>query len=679
MARPSTPSAQVNLTLSPSDQEVPPEPADKATADMTVDELAAAVRYHNHRYFTLAAPTISDYAFDALTRRLKALAPDHPALAELVAATGEERLFHDVPMLSLEKAYTADEVRSWAKNIVGPLVQAPKIDGLAASLKYDERGRLVSAVTRGDGVRGEAFTANARFISAIPQSVPATGAPFEVRGEVYLPLPVFRAKFAGTFASPRNTAAGAIKQKEPEKTADYALSFFAYSVLGAGHESLSAALAWAAEKGFPAVPHALVTPDEVQAGYEGWLARREEIPFELDGVVYTADTVSEHRRLGETAHHPRWAIAYKFQGESGTSTIVDIEWSVSRSGAITPIAVIEPVTLSGASVTRCSLHNLQILRTLGASIGARVIATRRGGVIPHIESVLEPGPEPVRIPDTCPVSGHPVLVEGDFLVCSEPHHCAAARLGTLEYWLKAVEIDGFGPKILAQIVDRGLVREPADFYRIAQADLEAMDRLGRKSAQNLYQAIQGRRRIPLDVFLAALGVDDLGWVAAKKVAQTFGSLSKVLAASEADIAAIYGLGEVTAKKIRRGLEVRQDIIAALVREVVVEEASAPAPTPTVALDPNDPVRGRSFVFTGKMATMKREEAQALVVARGGTTPDDVNKKLDVLVIGDEASALTGQGERSSKHKKADKLVGEGHPLKIISEAEFLRLIADPPQ
>lgn len=667
--------ADDDLPLFNASPNAPPVPVDKPVAEMNADELAAAIRYHNWRYFELAAPVISDYAFDALTRRLKALAPEHPVLAELVPTTSEERLFHDAPMLSLDKAYDLAAVQKWAAAFEGEIVEAPKIDGLAASLKYDEEGRLVHAVTRGDGVRGELFTKNAHFIAAIPKQVAATGRPFEVRGEVYLPLSVFRAKFEGTFASPRNTCAGAIKQKEPHKTADYALSFFAYSVRGRDDETVSAGLRWAASMGFIPVPFEVRPREHIQAGYDGWLARRDAIDFEVDGVVYTADRLSEQRRLGETAHHPRWAIAYKFQGESGTSTIVDIEWSVSRSGVITPVAVIEPVTLSGASVTRCSLHNLAILRNLGASVGAKVVAMRRGGVIPHIETVLQPGPEPVVIPERCPASGHATIVHGDFLACSEPHHCPAARLGTLEHWLKAVDVEGFGPKILAQVVERGWVHGPADIYRLKQEDLEALDRLGRKSAQNLVQAVERRRRIPLSTFLVALGVDDLGWVAARKVAETFGALERVMSASEAEIAAIYGLGEITARSIRQGLDVRRDIIEDLLREVVVEDALAPEPasaeTPTTG---DDPVRGRSFVFTGKLATLKREEAQAAVKARGGLTPDDVSKKLDYLVIGDEASALTGQGERSSKHKKADKLVAEGAALKIISEGEFKALI-----
>ena len=662
----------------------PPLPPDKPPEAMTVDELAAAIRYHNWRYFVVHDPVVSDWAFDALTRRLAALAPGHPALAELVsdAAPPETAdtaglMRHDSAMLSLEKAYDAATVQTWAATLIGDVVEAPKIDGVAASLRYDANGRLVAAVTRGDGIQGELFTANARFIASIPQVI-ADG-PAEVRGEVFLPLSVFRARFADTFANPRNTCAGGIKQKEAARTGDYGLRFLAYGVRGREFAKLSEGLAWTRAQGFEPVPYALRARADVQAGWEGWLARRAELDYELDGVVYTADLVSEQRRLGETSHHPRWAIAYKFQGESGETRITAIEWSVSRSGAITPVAVVEPITLSGASVSRCSLHNLAILRTLGASVGARVVAMRRGGVIPHIEAVLEPGPAPAPIPDECPMSGHPTEVHGDVLMCSEPHHCPAARLGTLDHFLKVVSIDGFGPKILAMVVERGWVREPADFYRLRAQDLAGLERLGRKSAQNLIASIESKRQIPLATFLAALGVDDLGQVAAQKVADAFRTLPAVMAASEADIAAIYGLGEITARSIRSGLDHRKDLVAGLT-EVVTVTDFVPAPVTDIVANPDDPLAGKSFVFTGKLQSFDRKTAQGLVRARGGTTPEDVSRALDFLVIGDEGSPLlggAGADAKSSKHKKAEKLIADGAPIRIIAERDFRAMVTRP--
>jgi DNA ligase (NAD+) len=643
----------------------PAEPIDKPADQMTTDELAAAVRYHNWRYFALADPIISDYAFDALTRRLTALAPEHPALAELTAAGGGgERVFHDTPMLSLDKAYDEATVHKWADAFEGPIVESPKIDGVAASLKYDADGRLVQAVTRGDGARGEVFTANARFIAAIPQRIGA--GPVEVRGEVYQPLSVFRERFAADFSNPRNTTAGAIKQKEAERTAAYGLLFFTYAVLGREFETVTERMAWAEAHGLPVVPCALMDKGDVQAGYDAWLAKRAALDFEIDGVVYTADRIAEHARLGATAHHPRYAIAYKFQGDSGTSTIERIEWSVSRSGAITPIAVIAPIELSGAMVSRCSLHNLAILAQLGASPGAQVTATRRGGVIPHIESVVTPGPEPAEVPALCPVSGHATEQVGDVLMCSEPHHCPAAMLGTLEHFTKSAEIDGFGPKIMAQLLEHGLVREPADFYRLTVDDLQRLERLGRKSAQNLVDNVAGARTLPLARFLRSLGIESLGAVAADKLAEAFKTIDGVLGASVDEIAQVHGLGELTGRLIVHGLATRRELIANLREFVTIEAFTAPA-----AVIANDsPVSGRSFVFTGKLASMDRKAAQEMVKARGGETPSGVSRTLDFLVIGDDGSALLSGGAMSSKHKKAEQLVAEGAGIRIISETEF---------
>jgi len=650
----------------------PPTPVDKPVDEMSVDELAVAVRYHNHRYFVLADPIISDYAFDALTRRLTALAPEHPALAELTpSGTTGDRIFHDTPMLSLDKAYDEETVHKWADSFEGPIVESPKIDGVAASLKYDAEGRLTQAVTRGDGKRGEVFTANARFIAAIPQQIGA--GPVEVRGEIYQPLSVFRERFAEEFSNPRNTTAGAIKQKEPHKTAGYGLRFFTYAVYGMEFETVSERMKWATDHGLPVVECKLMDKDGVQPGYDAWLARRADLDFEVDGVVYTADLLAEHDRLGATAHHPRYAIAYKFQGDSGTSTIEEIEWSVSRSGAITPVAIITPIELSGAMVSRCSLHNLAILEELGASPGAVVTAMRRGGVIPHIENVVTPGPAPAEIPTTCPVSGHPTERVGDVLMCSEPHHCPAAMLGTLEYFAKAVEIDGFGPKIMAQLLDRGLVKEPADFYRLTVQDLMRLERLGRKSAQNLVDNVAGARTLPLSRFLRSLGINSLGAVASDKLAEAFKTLDGVLAASAHEIADVYGLGELTARLIIHGLEARAELIANLREHVTVEAYTAPA-GPTVS---DSPISGKSFVFTGKLASMDRKAAQKMVKDRGGETPSGVSRTLDFLVIGDDGSPLLGGGGAlSSKHKKADKLVAEGAGIRIISETEFKAMCED---
>lgn len=652
----------------------PPRPPARPADSMNADELAQAVRYHNWRYFTLAAPEISDLEFDALTRRLQALAPDHPALAELVsdAATGA-RVAHAEPMLSLDKCYDEATLLSWAQSFDGPVTETPKIDGVAASLHYDAAGRLSAAITRGDGTRGESFLANAAFIAEIPKQLtgPPLTAPVEVRGELYMPLSVFR-DLAGDFSNPRNTTAGAIKQKDPSRTAAYGLHFFAYDVRGPDFATEMDKVAWSRAHGVKPVETALLEKDQMQAGYSRWLARRDALDFEVDGVVYKADRLDEQARLGATAHHPRYAIAYKFQGDSATSTLVEVQWSVSRTGTITPVGIIEPVELSGAMVSRCSLHNLAIVSALGLTLGATVLATRRGGVIPHIESVVEPGHTPIVIPTTCPSCGEPTVVDGDFLRCSRPDQCPDVIRGTLEHFVKAVEIDGFGPKVVAQLVDSGLVRQPADFYRLTAADLIPLERMGETLANRLVGNIQARRALPLGVFLRSLAIDDLGQVASETLASELRTFDAVRAAQPEILEEIHGVGAIIARSVIEGLALRRPMIDALLAEVTVEAAEAAAAPAERTED--DPIAGHSFVFTGGLLTMPRDAAQKRVRDRGGLTPSSVTKTLDYLVVGDKDSPLLGEGKISTKHKAADRLVATGAPLRIIRESEFLTML-----
>lgn len=650
---------------------IPDPPPDKPFEEMSVEELARAVRYHNYRYFVLNDAIISDYAFDRLTRHLMARDPEHEALSELwtdATATGD-KAFHDHPMLSLDKCYDEETLTKWAATFEGEVTETPKIDGVAASFKY-QAGRLYQAVTRGDGVRGEVFTDNARYIPDVPHEIPHAS-PVEVRGEIYMTLSAFRS-LEGDFSNPRNTTAGAIKQKLPEKTADYKLSFYLYDILGPEFETEMDKVAWAKENRFVPVETALLEKDQLQAGYERWVARRDSLDFEVDGVVYKANSTREQRRLGATSHHPRYAIAYKFQGESSTSTLERVEWSVSRTGAITPVAIIEPVQLSGAMVSRCSLHNLGIMAKLGLSIGATVVAMRRGGVIPHIEAVAEPGNEPVEIPTDCPSCGSPTRVEGDFLYCSQPSQCSAAQFGTLMHFTRALEIDGFGPKIVEQLFDRDLVKHPADLFALEVQDLLPLERMGTKLATKLVDNVQSKRNLPLSTFLVSLGIQDLGKTISRTVAAHYTSLDALLAASEEDIAHIHGVGEVMARHIKAGLEDNAELIEALRAYVTVEDHVTEAP-----VEPSDrdhALLGRSVVFTGKMVKMGRKEAQEIVTQHGGATPSGVSASLDYLVVGDEGSPLLGEGKLSSKHKKAEALQSKGSSVRIITEAAFFEMV-----
>ncbi len=650
---------------------------------LSVDELAAAIREHDHRYWVLHAPRISDYEYDRLVRRLRELAPEHPQLLALgsdVAETGVlgDKVAHEQPMLSLDKCYELSELQRFGASFEGPAVVSPKIDGVALSLRYDAAGRLVRAVTRGDGQRGEDVTANARRVAAIVARLPDGNV--EVRGEVYMPLSRF-ARHADTFANPRNLTAGTIKQKEGSAAQLPDLAFFAYDVRGLAVRTEWEKLAYLERVGFAVVPAERLERAEWQAGYERYLARRHALDYELDGVVYKADRLSEQERLGYTAHHPRFAIAYKFQGESGESTLRTVEWSVARTGAITPVALIDPVVLSGAEVSRCSLHNVGILRKLGLRLGDRVVAMRRGGVIPNVELSLGGGTVDVVPPVACPGCGGPTRLDGDFLTCEQREQCPAVRLALLGHYVKAAGIEGFGEKLLQSLVKSGLVETPDQLYRLKPHHLVPLERMGDILARKLVANIETARTLPLATFLQALGIEELGPTVAALLADRCGTLDAVLALSLADFerkkaakgdadgagTRFPGIGERIAAAIVTGLGARRPLIDALRQHVTVLGALPPAAAPSAAAAAQ-PFAGRSVVFTGTLETMDRKAAQQRVRGLGGHTPSDVSKDLHVLVVG---GAGPGAGPPSSKEKKAQKLVADGHPIEIVGEREFV--------
>jgi DNA ligase (NAD+) len=671
-----------------SDATPPSQPVKKPIGDMSVDELAVAVRYHNWRYFSLAEPALSDDAFDRLTERLRTLAPDHPALAELVTDAGAgEKVVHSAPMLSLDKCYDEVTLDRWAQSFEGRVIETPKIDGVAASIHYDTHGRMVAAVTRGDGRVGESFTANARHIEDIPNQLsgpPLDGA-VEVRGEIYMRRSVF-ATLADQFSNPRNTTAGAIKQKDARKTAGYRLSFFVYDVLGRDFDSEFEKVAWSSAHGLVPVDTRQLETSEMQPGYEAWLARRDDVDYEMDGVVYKVDLVSEHRRLGATAHHPRWAIAYKFQGDSATTILREVEWSVSRTGTITPVAIIEPVELSGARVSRCTLHNLSRVRELALTLGATVVAMRRGGVIPHIEAVKVQGDSPVDVPGACPSCGEPTAVRRneqlkggevlrviEFLDCTAPLTCPAAVRGTFEHFTRTVDIEGFGPKMVDKLLESRRLQSLADLYRLTPGSFQGLEGVGEILAAKLVQNVQDHARLPLPVFLAALGVEGLGAVTSEKLSQHYTSLGAILALDAEELAALDGFQETLAQTIIEGLRASGPLIEDLGGVVtVLDHVEAAVEVEAAA------IAGRSFVFTGTMATLDRKSAQKAVRERGGSTPSSVTRELGYLVVGDKGSPLLGEGMPSSKQKTAERYAGAGALIAIITESAFVAMLEGGP-
>ncbi len=642
----------------------------RALPDLTpldADELSRLVAHHNHRYWDLAAPEITDYDFDRLVNRLREVAPGHPVLDALGSTSARfgRPVKHREAMLSLDKCYADDDLDKWGGDFDGDVVVMPKFDGIAASLHYDDQGYLTLAATRGDGVTGDDITANAREIVDIPRRVP-TDRRLEVRGEVYMKLSVFARFKAEGMANPRNLTAGAIKQKDPKKSAAYGLSFAAYDLIGTDDTTHADELRRLVVLGFAPMDYQVVARTRMREAYAGFAARRMSLDYEIDGVVFKVDRVSEQVRMGATAHHPRYALAYKFQGDSGTSVLRSVEWSVARTGAITPVAVVDPVALSGVTVTRASLHHPRFVEKLGLTLGAEVVMMRRGGVIPNVESVSKPGTQPVEVPVRCPACGGPVRWEKDFLLCTSGRACKAVAVGLLAHYASATDMLGFGDVILDQAYTAGLLRTPADFYTVSAKDLAGLEKCGDKVAARLVREVDKRRTLDLATFLRALGIPELGKNVSKILAERYRDLDAVLRASEADLAEVHGIGETIARTVVHGLRAEADIMAALRTHVTLTVPAAQ----TAPAKGTGAFAGQSFVFTGKLATLERKAAEQLVAAHGGIPLEAVSKSLTYLVVGDDKKP----GAKSTKEKTAEKLSASGGGPRIITETDFVAML-----
>lgn len=652
------------------------------------DALVELVRTANAEYWDENAASLPDTLYDRLVERLRDLDPD----AEILQALGPAQpsgpvvdaddavllppaerfgtaVRHARKMLSLDKAYSAAEVSSWAEKFEGEMIVMPKLDGIACSIRYGADGRLQLAATRGSGSEGEDITANVLQIESLPHTLPDGAGPLEVRGEIYMRLSVFQ-RFSEEFSNPRNLAAGAVRNKDPNKAKRFGLSFGAYDLIEAGLASERDKVARMAVLGLPAVDHHFVDREGIAEIFERFAQARPGLDYEIDGIVYRASRLDEQTRLGETGHHPRYAIAFKFQGDSGETTLLDVDWGVSRTGTITPMAILEPIELSGAMISRAGLHNLTRFAALGLTRGATLEVTRRGGVIPYVERVVTAGPggETFAVPTHCPACGAPTEVrqkrDGEFLQCSKPQQCIVARLRELEHFAKVVDMQGFGPKIVNAAVDAGLLTTAADFYRLRRDDLAKLERLAEKSAQNLVDQVEAHREIPLAVFLEALGVDHLGPQNALLLANNFLSLARVRTLDRDTLMEVKGIKEAIADALIDGLAERTALIDELLTHVTVPDAEPP-PAPPEGEDAGA-LAGQSFVFTGTLEGFDRKTAQKRVQALGGETPSGVSKSLGVLVIGAGKTA-----KKSSKQKKAEKLVSEGASIEIIDEAEFV--------
>jgi DNA ligase (NAD+) len=662
-------------------------------------ELRSAIEHHNYRYYALDDPEVSDADYDRLMRELQALEQRFPELvdpgsptqrvgSQPVAAFGEVE--HRIAMLSLDNAFTEEEVRDFDRRVRERLpgmktveyMAEPKLDGLAVSLTY-EGGQLVQGATRGDGAKGEDVTANLKVIRAVPLRLRGAGFPrlFEVRGEVFMPVEGFK-KFNAEaqkrgerlLVNPRNAAAGSLRQLDPRLTAQRPLDIFFYSVgFSEGgalpqrqHELLKALRGWG-----------LRTSGEgrLVKGVEGCLeyyasiaVKRAQLPYQIDGVVYKVDDIAAQRRLGFVSRAPRWAIAHKFPAEEAMTVVRDVEFNVGRTGALTPVAKLEPVFVGGVTVSNATLHNMDEVERKDVRIGDTVVIRRAGDVIPEVVKVVTERrtaqAREVRLPERCPICASAVERLPDRAVarCTGGLFCPAQRKEALRHFASrhALDIEGLGTKLIDQLVDNGTVRTPADLYNLTLEQLADLERMGEKSAANLIEALQRSRQTTLPRFLLALGIPDVGETTARALALHFGALEPMLEASAEEVEEVPDIGPVIAQSVHRFFEEphNRQVISALIDPKrggihwpVIARESAPG---------SSPLAGKTFVLTGTLQDLTREEAQRLILELGGKVSGSVSKKTDYVVAGADAG---------SKLKKAEQL-----GVTILDEAEFRKLI-----
>ena len=659
-------------------------------AKKRAQELRAEIEYNNRLYYDQDAPVLEDFQYDALTRELRQLEADWPELAsadsptQRVGGTASGRfakVTHAVKMESLLDAFSYEELRDFDRRVrdagIDPAyVVEIKIDGLSCSLEY-ERGQLVRASTRGDGVVGEDVTANVRAIRAIPKQLKGDDLPeyLEVRGEVYMPHEAFRKlceeqelQGAAPFKNPRNAAAGSLRQKDPKVTGSRGLGIFVFNVQqvrGAELSGHAQSLDYLKKLGLPVSPryHLVHDIEDAIAEIEQIGQGRAALGFDMDGAVIKVDSFAQRAALGSTAKFPRWAIAFKYPPEIKETRLLDIEVAVGRTGVLTPTASFEPVFLAGTTVSRATLHNEEFIRQLGLCIGDTIQVRKAGDIIPEVIGVTRhaEGASPYRMPAVCPSCGAPVahLEDEAALRCVNPE-CPAQALRNLIHFASrnAMDIDGLGVAVCTQLVERGLVHTAADLYTLTREQLLTLDKFKEKSADNLLRAIDASRSNNLDKLLFGLGIRNIGDKAAALLAEHFGSMDAVRAASAEEICAIDGFGSVMAQSVveffaRAGAA---DLVGRLAALGVNMTWQGEART--------DKLAGKTLVVTGTLPTLSRKEAEVLIVRNGGKASGSVSKKTAYVVAGEAAG---------SKLTKAQQL---GVP--VLTEAEFLALLADGP-
>ncbi len=663
------------------------------------ESLRKQIRHHNHRYHALDDPEIPDAEYDRLMRQLQDIESDYPELISSDSPTqrvGDAPISafatvqHAMPMLSLGNAFSEQELRDFNSRLLARLdLEAdatlvysaePKLDGAAVSLMYED-GVLVQGATRGDGTTGEDITHNVRTIEAIPLRLIGDDYPkrLEVRGEIFMPRAGFdaynqKALAAGekTFVNPRNAAAGSLRQLDPRLTANRPLDMYAYSVgvveggsVPAKHSEIIAKLQ---EWGIKVCPQSQVVDgvDGCLAYYESIGSQRDDLAYDIDGVVYKIDDIALQERLGFVSRAPRWAVAHKFPAQEELTTVEAVEFQVGRTGAVTPVARLEPVFVGGVTVSNATLHNIDELHRKDVRVGDTVIVRRAGDVIPEVASVVlsrrVKGARQVQLPKVCPVCSSPVeREEGETVArCTGGLICKAQRAEALKHFVsrRALDVEGFGAKLIEQLVDNDRLLTPADVFGLTHEELAGLERMGEKSASNLMSSIIESKSTTLPRFLYSLGIREVGEATAASLASHFGRLENVIAASDEDLQEVDDVGPVVASRLRSFFQQEDnlDVIERLKESGLTWPESDPVESAVGAFT------GKTFVITGTLPSMSRDEAKELIQQNGGKVTGSVSSKTDYLVAGEKAG---------SKLAKAEKL-----QIEVLDEAALTALLND---
>lgn len=660
---------------------------------LRIEELRELLNRHSYLYYVLDSPEIPDSEYDRLYRELQQLEKQHPELITPDSPTqrvGEQPLksfsqvTHRIPMLSLDNVFSEDELAAFARRIHDRLGREeeldfnaePKLDGLAVALVY-EHGLFVQAATRGDGTTGEDVTRNVKTIHSVPLRLTGKGYPdlLEVRGEVFMPKAGFnmlnkRALEQGekTFVNPRNAAAGSLRQLDPKITASRPLAFYCYSTGavedGELPDTQNKILAQLQKWGLPVCPEVkLIKGIEGCLKYYAQIQRqRDDLPYDIDGVVYKVNSLALQNELGFVARAPRWAIAHKFPAQEEVTHILNVDFQVGRTGAITPVARLEPVFVGGVTVSNATLHNMDEIERKDIRIGDKVFIRRAGDVIPEVVRVVpgarEKHVKKISLPAHCPVCGSDIeRIEGEAIArCTGGLICKAQRTEAIKHFAsrKAMDIDGLGDKLVEQMVESGIVESVVDLYRLNIDEVAELERMGRKSAENLVNAVNSSRKPALAKLIYALGIREVGEATARSLASSFGSLQAIMDADEEALQQVQDIGPIVAQHITHffAQSHNQQVIQQLLQEIEIQ-------LPAVK-QRKQVLTGKTFVITGTLADMTREQAKELLQSAGAKVSGSISAKTDYLLAGEKAG---------SKLAKAEKL-----GVEIIDEKQLKQML-----